>query len=661
VTESRTAVGRVRMALAIPVVALLVVVADGPTGAVALRADEITVHGTVEIIVVDDWEADPVEIDISGGGLGDVPQPTEVAVEVDGGLLPVPDAQAEGLVSGQDVVVTLDAPAGMPTDTAVAEALAGSGAVEVVDVAAGAAATGDLAATLAPTSPAGPHSLTVLPVYWISPDVTTDELATMATESADYWTATSGGTMTFAAPVVEDWVEIPSPGGCTSDDEAIALYNTALAAHGLTDPLPATNEHVVVYFPPADCGGWLGLASLDDGRIWINGEPSAEVLAHEMGHNLGIMHANTIQCVYGGAVVPFGGSCYAQEYGDYADLMGGVRYLPPGNLNGFFVDNLDLSGAIESSSTSVVETVLAPLGDVGETRSVRIPWVGSDSSFYVDYRPNQGRDTRKPTWAGVQVHVGLVGLGIDPVSFLLAMNPGAVAVSTVPMPQGARYTFPDSYYTLKVDRVTPDGASIRVIPPGRFGDVPTNHMFYVEIAWMTAMGITRGTWLPNGSFGYDPVAPVTRMAMAAFLYRAAGSPAFTPPPTSPFPDVPTSHMFYKEIAWMLDQGITTGTVLPNGSFGYDPTAAVSRQAMAAFLYRAAGEPEFTPPEEEPFDDISPSAPFRDEIMWMFVAGISTGNVWPGGTYYLPLDPVSRMAMAAFIFRNDDYLRQMASP
>ena len=58
-----------------------------------------------------------------------------------------------------------------------------------------------------------------------------------------------------------------------------------------------------------------------------------------------------------------------------------------------------------------------------------------------------------------------------------------------------------------------------------------------------------------------------------------------------FTDVAQGLGFYNEIAWMADQGITTG--FPDGTFL--PDASVSRQAMAAFMYRFAGSPAFTPP------------------------------------------------------------------
>jgi hypothetical protein len=74
---------------------------------------------------------------------------------------------------------------------------------------------------------------------------------------------------------------------------------------------------------------------------------------------------------------------------------------------------------------------------------------------------------------------------------------------------------------------------------------------------------------------------VTRQSMSAFMYRFVGEPPFVAPGSPTFADVSSNHPFYFEIEWMADAGITTGFV--DGTFR--PAAAVSRQSMAAFLYR----------------------------------------------------------------------------
>ena len=110
-----------------------------------------------------------------------------------------------------------------------------------------------------------------------------------------------------------------------------------------------------------------------------------------------------------------------------------------------------------------------------------------------------------------------------------------------------------------------------------FKDVPRDHPFYKEIEWMRARGITTG-W-SDGTF--RPNDAVNRDAMAAFFYRFAGSPAYSAPAVSPFSDVSTGSQFYREIAWLADQRITTGWA--DGSFR--PVQPIERGAMAAFLHR----------------------------------------------------------------------------
>ncbi|MFW0110050.1 S8 family serine peptidase [Rothia sp. P13129] len=110
-----------------------------------------------------------------------------------------------------------------------------------------------------------------------------------------------------------------------------------------------------------------------------------------------------------------------------------------------------------------------------------------------------------------------------------------------------------------------------------FKDVPTDYVFYKEIAWMHEQGITRG-W-PDGTF--RPMTPVNRDQMAAFFYRMAGSPEYTAPSVSAFSDLSTDYIFYKEIAWMEEQGITRGW--PDGTFR--ALSPVNRDQMAAFIYR----------------------------------------------------------------------------
>lgn len=118
-----------------------------------------------------------------------------------------------------------------------------------------------------------------------------------------------------------------------------------------------------------------------------------------------------------------------------------------------------------------------------------------------------------------------------------------------------------------------------------------------------------------------------------------------------FTDVPTSHPFFDEIQWMYATEISTGG-FSGGQLVYQPRAAVKRQAMAAFLYRIAGEPALEEPGSPIFDDIGTDHPFFEAIQWMGEEGISLGVADPDGdgVIFKPNDVVRRKAMAAFLHR-----------
>jgi hypothetical protein len=114
--------------------------------------------------------------------------------------------------------------------------------------------------------------------------------------------------------------------------------------------------------------------------------------------------------------------------------------------------------------------------------------------------------------------------------------------------------------------------------PPDFSDVAADHAFAAEISWLASTGITTG--YADGTFG--PNRLVTRAQAAAFLYRAAGSPA-VPAGGPTFPDVGSRQPFRDEIRWMAQQALAAGYL--DGTFR--PGAPVSRGALATFLFRLA--------------------------------------------------------------------------
>ena len=190
------------------------------------------------------------------------------------------------------------------------------------------------------------------------------------------------------------------------------------------------------------------------------------------------------------------------------------------------------------------------------------------------------------------------------------------------------------------------GSNVDVPAAPSFTDVAAGTQFGTEIMWMANVGISTGWTEPGGVKSFRPLTAVNRDAMAAFMYRLAGKPDFTPPAVSPFADVATDNQFYKEITWLASKGISTGW--PEDRT-FRPLQPVNRDAMAAFLYRLAGKPEFQ--AAPAFQDVAGGSRFFKEIGWLAAEKISTG--WDEGNNaksFRPLQAVNRNAMAAFMYR-----------
>lgn len=217
----------------------------------------------------------------------------------------------------------------------------------------------------------------------------------------------------------------------------------------------------------------------------------------------------------------------------------------------------------------------------------------------------------------------------------------------------------DIGHALTVSLVSDSMGVTRTTDPvtvARFGDVPAGYPFATYISWLADRGISTGWVDADGSADFRPTQAVTREAMAAFLYRDIAPVGFAPPGTSAFSDVPTSYPFYAYVSWLADRGISTGWAMGDGTSQFRPTEAVSREAMAAFLYRAAGSPAFTPPAVSPFTDVPTDYPFYAQISWLAANGISTGWAMGDGTkQFRPTEAVTREAMAAFLQRADALL------
>jgi YD repeat-containing protein len=134
-------------------------------------------------------------------------------------------------------------------------------------------------------------------------------------------------------------------------------------------------------------------------------------------------------------------------------------------------------------------------------------------------------------------------------------------------------------------------------PTPSFNDVPTNHLFYIFIERMAALGITDGC----GGGNFCPEALVTREQMAKFLERAAGR-TISAAPFQRFTDVVPGSTFYNEIESFVLHGLERGMMdvikrvsqadINNGcskdGTKFCPQKVVTRAEMAGLMTVAFG-------------------------------------------------------------------------
>ena len=321
---------------------------------------------------------------------------------------------------------------------------------------------------------------------------------------------------------------------------------------------------------------------------------------------------------------PVGDATVLQEFEDLAAVPG-YGWTAPIGLDGDRVIWYEYQGtgndgtlAVHwseppyTSTTTLNDVPGEPIGHDGSTVALGSPVGGTTTVTWVTPAGPDETLTLDVAGRAEGVHGTIVTVGVDTDTFLV---------------------------DAAGDGLTLDPAATPPALP--FPDARPGEGFTDEILWLFDHGLVGG--YADGTF--RPLASVNRDAMAAFLYRLANDGADAPDCTeAAFTDVPASHPFCGEITWLADTGITTGWA--DGTFR--PATPVSREAMAAFLYRLTHDGADAPAcTGAPFADVAVGQAFCGEIAWLADTGVTTG--WPDGTFR-PSAQIERQAMAAFLHR-----------
>jgi len=169
-----------------------------------------------------------------------------------------------------------------------------------------------------------------------------------------------------------------------------------------------------------------------------------------------------------------------------------------------------------------------------------------------------------------------------------------------------------------------------------FQDVGQNDWFASAVRYVTGKSLMNG----KSTTAFAPNENMSRAMLATVLYRMSGE---TAEADSSFRDVSSSAYYAAAVNWASSEGIVNGT----GANAFSPNASITREQLAAMLYRYAGEPSVSADLSAYTDtvDISPYA--SKAVEWCVAKGILSGE---SATRLAPQDTATRAECAAMLQR-----------
>lgn len=173
------------------------------------------------------------------------------------------------------------------------------------------------------------------------------------------------------------------------------------------------------------------------------------------------------------------------------------------------------------------------------------------------------------------------------------------------------------------DKVVVTFTKIPMVTVEQFTDVAPGAWYYDAVKYAAERGLFYGT----SDTTFSPNSTMTRGMLATVLYRMESEPEADP---ADFLDVGSGKYYSEAVAWAAANGIVAG--YGNGNFG--PEDAITREQLAAILWRYSGAPASSGTLTEFTDADKASGYALDALRWAVEQGIIKGKgngiLDPGG-------------------------------
>jgi hypothetical protein len=278
------------------------------------------------------------------------------------------------------------------------------------------------------------------------------------------WTVVRGGSYTIPPP------SILKQGGCSILPATWHSFFKDVREAGdervRADGYTLSDYYSTIYvWAPKVCN-FEGIHNQETGRI---GLPTINAARHELGHRLGLDHANLLSCRDEALnpLPPLTGKCFPEEYGDPYDTMGNTT---DGLFNAIFQSSLGYLPnqvvRVNGGSDVSQSVTLKPLSEIGKSpRALRL--VDGATTLWLEYRQPTGLDDPQVTRAS-EVTYGLVihrevdrGAGKLPGAQILDISPETPVKDPV-LRVGQTWGNPLGEMQITLNSADPTGATVTV-------------------------------------------------------------------------------------------------------------------------------------------------------------------------------------------------------
>ncbi len=179
----------------------------------------------------------------------------------------------------------------------------------------------------------------------------------------------------------------------------------------------------------------------------------------------------------------------------------------------------------------------------------------------------------------------------------------------------------------------------------QFTDVSGSYKWAANsVDFMYMNDIIKGNNTKNPKL-FGPGAKMTRAMLVTVLYRAAGEPTVTGI-TNKFTDNKQGQYYYNAVLWASNMGIVNGATATT----FDPNGNVTREQIAAILYRYEGSPTVTGSLSGYPDQAQVSSFAVTAMQWAVGTGIITGVTSGGRTTLSAKSNATRAQVAVMLHR-----------